>query len=62
MLAMANAADLTFLKELIEAARVTPIIDRTYPLSAARDAIRYLTVGSHQNGVTHASGHPERPF
>lgn len=34
--------DLEFLKELIEAGRIAPVIDRTYPLSEAADAIRYL--------------------
>jgi NADPH:quinone reductase-like Zn-dependent oxidoreductase len=37
--------DLIFLKELIEAGSVTPVIDRTYPLSQAADAIRYLETG-----------------
>ena len=34
--------DLLALKELIEAGKLTPIIDRTYPLSETADAIRYL--------------------
>jgi NADPH:quinone reductase-like Zn-dependent oxidoreductase len=34
--------DLLFLKELIEAGKVTPVIDRRYPLSEVPDAIRYL--------------------
>jgi len=34
--------DLQFLRELIEAGSVTPVIDRTYPLSETADAIRYL--------------------
>ncbi|HEY3002478.1 MAG TPA: NAD(P)-dependent alcohol dehydrogenase [Kribbellaceae bacterium] len=33
------------LKELIESGKVTPVIDRTYPLSDAADAIRYLAQG-----------------
>ena len=32
--------DLQFLKELIEAEKVAPLIDRTYPLSEATEAIR----------------------
>jgi NADPH:quinone reductase-like Zn-dependent oxidoreductase len=32
------------LRELIESGKVTPIIDRTYPLRQAPDAIRYLEV------------------
>ena len=34
--------DLLFLQELIEAGKVTPVIDRRYPLSEVPDAIRYL--------------------
>ena len=34
--------DLVALKELIEAGKVTPVIDRTYPLSEVPEAIRYL--------------------
>lgn len=37
-----NKGDLVVLKELIEAGKVTPVIDRTYPLDAAPEAIRYL--------------------
>ena len=36
-----SQADLQFLKELIEAEKVTPVIDRTYPLSEVPEAIRY---------------------
>jgi NADPH:quinone reductase-like Zn-dependent oxidoreductase len=35
-----NAGDLQFLNELIEAGQVKPVIDRTYPLDAAPDAVR----------------------
>ncbi len=34
--------DLLFLKELIEAGKVTPVLDRAYPLSQAADAVRHL--------------------
>jgi NADPH:quinone reductase-like Zn-dependent oxidoreductase len=37
------------LKELIEAGKVTPVIDRAYPLSQVADAIRYLEKG-HARG------------
>jgi NADPH:quinone reductase-like Zn-dependent oxidoreductase len=40
-----NATDLTALTELIESGRVTPAIDRTYPLSEVAAAIRYLLDG-----------------
>ena len=42
-------ADLVVLKELIEAGKVTPVIDRTYPLREAPQAIRYLEQG-HAGG------------
>ncbi|CAN5644722.1 NAD(P)-dependent alcohol dehydrogenase [soil metagenome] len=40
-----NHKDLIVLEELIEAGKVTPAIDRTYPLSEAPKAIRYLEEG-----------------
>jgi NADPH:quinone reductase-like Zn-dependent oxidoreductase len=42
-------ADLVVLKELIEAGKVTPVIDRTYPLSEVPEAIRYVESG-HARG------------
>ena len=41
--------DLRALTDLIEAGKVTPVIDRTYPLIEAPDAIRYLAEG-HPRG------------
>ena len=41
--------DLVFLKELLEAGRVVPLIDRRYPLCQAADALRYLEEG-HARG------------
>jgi NADPH:quinone reductase-like Zn-dependent oxidoreductase len=41
--------DLLTLKQLIEAGKITPVIDRTYPLSEAAAAIRYLEQG-HARG------------
>jgi NADPH:quinone reductase-like Zn-dependent oxidoreductase len=40
-----NQADLQTLKELVDAGKVTPVIDRTYALSQVPDAIRYLHEG-----------------
>jgi len=48
-MATPNAEDLVALKELIEAGKVTPVIDRTYPLSETRQAVRYL-VEEHAQG------------
>ena len=33
------------MKELIEAGKITPVIDRTFPLSEVPEAIRYLESG-----------------
>ena len=44
-----SSNDLEFLRQLIEAGRVAPVIDRTYPLTEAADAIRYLETG-HARG------------
>lgn len=40
---------LGLLKELVEAGKITPVIDRTFPLSEVREAIRYLAEG-HPRG------------
>jgi NADPH:quinone reductase-like Zn-dependent oxidoreductase len=48
-LAKPNREDLQFLKELIEAGKLTPVIDRTYSLSEVPEAIRYLEEG-HARG------------
>jgi NADPH:quinone reductase-like Zn-dependent oxidoreductase len=48
-LSVPKLKDLTFLKELIEDGKLTPAIDRTYPLSDAADAFRYLGSG-HARG------------
>jgi NADPH:quinone reductase-like Zn-dependent oxidoreductase len=41
--------DLLVLAELMEAGKVTPVVDRAYPLSETADAIRYLEQG-HARG------------
>jgi NADPH:quinone reductase-like Zn-dependent oxidoreductase len=41
--------DLLTLRDLIEAGKLTPVIDRTYPLSEVPGAIRYLEEG-HARG------------
>ncbi len=46
-----NSEDLAVVKELIEAGKVTPVIDRTYPLNEVPDAIRYLEEGHTQGKV-----------
>ena len=44
-----NSQDMDFLKELIEAGKVTPVIDKTYPLRETTEAFRYLDKG-HARG------------
>jgi len=41
--------DLVYLKELFEAGKVVPVIDRRYPLSEVPEALRYLEEG-HARG------------
>jgi NADPH:quinone reductase-like Zn-dependent oxidoreductase len=59
-----RSQDLQFLTDLIEAGSVTPVIDRTYPLIEAADAIRYLETGRARGKVVisvsaGANGHVE---
>jgi len=49
LFAVGRQEDLHFLKELIEAGSVTPVVDRTYPLSEVPEAIRYVEEG-HARG------------
>jgi len=46
-----NQNDLIFVKELLEAGKVVPIIDRCYPLREVVDAIRYLEEGHAQGKI-----------
>jgi NADPH:quinone reductase-like Zn-dependent oxidoreductase len=46
-----NQKDLIFMKELLEAGKVTPVIDRRFPLPDVADAIRYLEAGHAQGKV-----------
>lgn len=49
MLAKVNQEDLLFLKELMEAEKVKPVIDRCYPLHEVAEAVAYLEEG-HARG------------
>lgn len=49
LMAVQRKEDLQFLTKLIEAGKVTPVIDRTYSLSEVPEAIRQLEKG-HPNG------------
>ena len=47
----AKAADLQVLKELVEAGKVMPVVDRTYPLGRVPEAMRYLEGGRARGKV-----------
>jgi len=44
-----NQKDLVYIKELLEAGKVVPVIDKRYPLSETAEALRYLGEG-HARG------------
>jgi NADPH:quinone reductase-like Zn-dependent oxidoreductase len=52
-----NSKDLGFLKDLLEAGKVIPVIDRCYPLSEVADAIRYIEEGHAQGKVVITVAH-----
>ena len=49
--AYSNKKDLNIIKELLEAKKVVPVIDRCYPLNETAEAIRYLEHGHAQGKV-----------
>jgi NADPH:quinone reductase-like Zn-dependent oxidoreductase len=46
-----NTEDVDFMKDLIEAGKVTPVIDKTYPLSEVPEAIGYVGEGQAKGKV-----------
>ena len=46
-----NQQDLLFVKALLEAGKVVPVIDRRYPLRETPEALRYLEAGHTQGKV-----------
>jgi Zinc-binding dehydrogenase len=57
LLAKPNKKDLTFLKELLEAGKVKPVIDRRYPLREVPEALRYLEEGHAKGKVVITVAH-----
>ena len=57
-----NQADLTFLKDLLEAGKVVPVIDRCYPLDETAAAIRYLEAGHAKGKVVIRMAHDEKSW
>ena len=56
-----NQKDLVSMKELLEAGKVVPVIDRCYPLSEVAEAIRYLAEGHAQGKVVITNVAVNRP-
>jgi NADPH:quinone reductase-like Zn-dependent oxidoreductase len=48
-IAKINQKDLVFVKELLEAGKVVPVIEKRYPLREMAEALRYLEEG-HARG------------
>lgn len=64
MLVKPNKDDLLFMKDLIEAGKVVPAIDRRWPLSEITEAFRYLEEGHAQGKVVvmvHQNGPDKSP-
>jgi NADPH:quinone reductase-like Zn-dependent oxidoreductase len=55
-----NKQDLTILGDLMQSGKVTPVIDRTYPLSQIAEAIRYLEQGHARGKVVITMPHDDK--
>ena len=55
-----NKQDLTILGDLMQSGKVTPVIDRTYPLSQIAEAIRYLEQGHARGKVVITMQHDDK--
>ena len=58
LMAEINAADLEVMVRLMSSGKVTPVIDRTYPLQEVPAAIRYLEQGRARGKVIITVGGP----
>ena len=58
-IAKINGRDLRLLKDLLEAGKIAPVIDRKYPLGEAAEALRYREEGHAQGKVVITIHHGE---
>ena len=60
LMAKPNNMDLVFVKQLLEAGKAVPVIDRRYPLSEVPEAIRYVEEGHAKGKVVITLEHNPR--
>lgn len=60
MMAHINKADLDFLKDLLNAGKIVPVIDRRYPLNEVAKAVRYLEEGHAKGKVVLTMEHENK--
>jgi NADPH:quinone reductase-like Zn-dependent oxidoreductase len=60
-LANLNRKDLVFLKDLLEAGKIVPVIDRRYPLRDTAEALRYLAEGHARGKIVLTAESPRVP-
>ena len=60
MLADVTKEDLTLLADLMQSGKITPVIDKTYPFSEIREAIRYVETGRARGKVVVTLSDDER--
>jgi NADPH:quinone reductase-like Zn-dependent oxidoreductase len=58
-IAKINGRDLRLLKDLLEAGKIVPVIDRKYPLGEVAEALRYREEGHAQGKVVITIHHGE---
>ena len=56
MLAHLQQKDLIVIADLVEAGKLTPVIDRVYPMQALPEAMRYLEEGHARGKVVVTTG------